>query len=591
MNWYQRHQEWIDRHQNWAVLLWIILAPAMCFAIYFILALIFSYTSPYLIMPLATAMIVTSVISVVVVLIYFYIKSKRKKLSISYRQTLLEANAEKEKYEISATESQEEEYKHSVWEIYRKEWETANPEKRTELNKRMLRWQELIKTGQTASQAYIRVMEEESDETLHQPIPAEKKAKTKTRRYLLLVLAFVILLSISLVVYARISAPASEPSLEPTQLPESSSAAPIQTVTGDLVIEVNENGLSINNNRFDMDSTLDDYIKVLGNPSRVTELMNTIHTYDDAGIMLYHPPHSNEIISVSIDYTRGDYEFSPKHVFSGNLVIGGSIVQSTSSLDFLKSINTLTLEDSSFGVYRGHLGDTTLIFEYLESTDKLDGLAISFSKPTTLAETTPTFEQTGQELEKGWVRITIADVGSIDYPSNFLELQSGEYRDTATEFFQDLEIEQADFTLQQVGLNELKPSALNEYRRVLFVTDYLNPGEEVFRANEKYTLSQEELIEFRDELIDQLRQGFAETKTIDIKIIDPGSLEIMEVNGMFPMVQTYKRQLNDNPVVLVKTYMFQNYDKIHYLSFSCRVIDEEECRDIYEKVLYSFRLD
>ncbi len=89
-------------------------------------------------------------------------------------------DTEKEKHKISTTESQEKEYEHNVWEIYRKEWETASREKRVELNKRMLRWQELMKSGLTASQAYIRVMQGESDET-PQPIPAEKKTNTKSR--------------------------------------------------------------------------------------------------------------------------------------------------------------------------------------------------------------------------------------------------------------------------------------------------------------------------------------------------------------------------------------------------------------------------
>jgi len=57
----------------------------------------------------------------------------------------------------------EREYKHNVWEIYRKEFATASSEKRIALNKRMRRWQELVKNGLTASQAYYRVMEEDSD--------------------------------------------------------------------------------------------------------------------------------------------------------------------------------------------------------------------------------------------------------------------------------------------------------------------------------------------------------------------------------------------------------------------------------------------
>ncbi|MFC2071464.1 hypothetical protein ACFLUU_01930 [Chloroflexota bacterium] len=62
-------------------------------------------------------------------------------------------------------ESSEEEYRRSIWEIYRKEWETASPEKRVELNKRMNSWQELMKDGLSARQAYDNVMGEESDDT------------------------------------------------------------------------------------------------------------------------------------------------------------------------------------------------------------------------------------------------------------------------------------------------------------------------------------------------------------------------------------------------------------------------------------------
>lgn len=197
-----------------------------------------------------------------------------------------------------------------------------------------------------------------------------------------------------------------------------------------------------------------------------------------------------------------------------------------------------------------------------------------------------------QEIEAGWIRIEIKDVGSIDYPTDFLELQSEEYRDIAQETYQILKLGKSDFTLQQVSLNELLPSAFDEYRRVVFRTVYMDPGEEVFRANEKYTVSQEELAELQNEAIDQLLREFVKLKTIgsETKLVESISLEVVEVNGMFPMVHTYTRQLNDNPIVLVKSYLFWNYDRIHGLAFSCRVVDEEECRDIYDKILDSFRL-
>lgn len=191
------------------------------------------------------------------------------------------------------------------------------------------------------------------------------------------------------------------------------------------------------------------------------------------------------------------------------------------------------------------------------------------------------------KIEEGWVRLRIEDVGSIDYPSDFLELQSGDYKETKEEFFRVYDIPSSDFTLQQVGLNELKPSASEEYRRVVFKTEYLNPGEKVFRANEKYTMSQQELAELQNELIDKLQREFL---MLNIKLVEFVSIEIKEVNGMFPLVYTYKRQLGDNPIVLVKIYVFWNYDKTHHLAFSYRVEDEEECREIYDKIIDSFRI-
>ncbi len=73
-------------------------------------------------------------------------------------------------------ESQEEEYKHNAWEIYRKEWATASPEKKTELNKRMHRWQELMKNGWTAQQAYYKAMEEELAFTMAEE-PSDKSPR------------------------------------------------------------------------------------------------------------------------------------------------------------------------------------------------------------------------------------------------------------------------------------------------------------------------------------------------------------------------------------------------------------------------------
>jgi len=61
------------------------------------------------------------------------------------------------------SQDKEKEYEDNIWEIYHKEWATASGEKRIELNKRMRRWQQLMKNGWTAQQAYYKAMEGELD--------------------------------------------------------------------------------------------------------------------------------------------------------------------------------------------------------------------------------------------------------------------------------------------------------------------------------------------------------------------------------------------------------------------------------------------
>ena len=194
--------------------------------------------------------------------------------------------------------------------------------------------------------------------------------------------------------------------------------------------------------------------------------------------------------------------------------------------------------------------------------------------------------------DEGWIRLEIKDIGSIDYPPDFLELPSGDYREFQEKYYVWYEIPSPLFTLHQVGLNELRLSALGEYRRVLFDTDYLGSWETVSRPNEKYTLSRQELADLHGERVSQLRQAYARLKRDglgDNRIIDTGFVEIAEVNGMFSLLWTYKSQLNNEPVVL-EQYMYQNSDKVHYLTFSCRVQDNDECADVFERILRSFRL-
>ena len=136
-------------------------------------------------------------------------------------------------------------------------------------------------------------------------------------------------------------------------------------------------------------------------------------------------------------------------------------------------------------------------------------------------------------------------------------------------------------------------SALEEYRRVIFYTVNLGIGERVYKNGESYHFTRDELNEMDDETKEQLAAGskLLEASTgYKSKLLEFYPVQIIEVNGMYPLNYNIKRQIGSNPAVMVKSYMFFNYDKTHALSFACRVEDEHEYNEFYEKMLNSFKL-
>jgi hypothetical protein len=95
---------------------------------------------------------------------------------------------------------EEKEYKHNIWEMYRKEWATATPEKKLELNTRMLSWQQLMKRGLSASQAYVKVLQENSEYSEMEEPPDESPAIayiSRTRKVPLIVLCIILVVAIA----------------------------------------------------------------------------------------------------------------------------------------------------------------------------------------------------------------------------------------------------------------------------------------------------------------------------------------------------------------------------------------------------------
>jgi len=197
------------------------------------------------------------------------------------------------------------------------------------------------------------------------------------------------------------------------------------------------------------------------------------------------------------------------------------------------------------------------------------------------------------EIAEDWARINIGNIGSIDYPDNVLELQSGIYKEFMDEAHKIFKIDESNFVLQQKGLNDLSTSSFDKYARIMFQTIKVDTGG-LTNINERPPFSESELNEFGDGLRNQIISEFKRLGDVTgqkNKIIEWNPATIKEINNMYPVILTYKRQLNDNPIVLVKQYQFWDDNQVYRIVFSYRVEDESEYKDIYQDIIKSFSIN
>lgn len=189
------------------------------------------------------------------------------------------------------------------------------------------------------------------------------------------------------------------------------------------------------------------------------------------------------------------------------------------------------------------------------------------------------------DLPSGWQRVQIAEVGTIDIPPT-MEVQSGQYaklNQAVKKSILDLdEGGTGEITIQQKGLNSFDPLAYKSYVRVMVETSVGNPNDFVHLTS-RYEVTQDELRE-----ISTLFRTQAENQFTKILQWDVPSLEL--VNGMQAIRLSYRRQYQNNPSVRVTTYMFQNHDRMHYLTMSYREAERTKWLADFSTILSSFRI-
>jgi len=187
-------------------------------------------------------------------------------------------------------------------------------------------------------------------------------------------------------------------------------------------------------------------------------------------------------------------------------------------------------------------------------------------------------------LPNGWLRIEIAEVGTIDIPPE-MEVQSDSQYEAIRDLYGNWSDERGATSpgdiiiIQPQGQNKLDASAQELYARVIVGTRIVDPGD-VAGLHTRFDATKDEL---RD-LSNSMRAGLPAT------ILEWSEPAVATVNGMQAIRFNFELQLADHPPVRVQSYLFQNYDRVHNLILFHRTSEMNKWSSDLQRVLKSFRI-
>lgn len=188
-------------------------------------------------------------------------------------------------------------------------------------------------------------------------------------------------------------------------------------------------------------------------------------------------------------------------------------------------------------------------------------------------------------LETGWERVELSGIGSLDIPPN-MEMQTDK-TGIISKLYDDFNIPPGSIVFQQRGLNENEPESFQTFARVTIQTVTGNTGEFSSLYFPVPLYQTDELKDIDTQFKASTINGHAK---LGIKVLDWYPPSLKTVNGMSCMYYGFTRQLNNNPVVLVHYYMFQNIDEMYILTLSYQLEKEDIWKTDFEKILDSFRI-
>lgn len=142
-------------------------------------------------------------------------------------------------------------------------------------------------------------------------------------------------------------------------------------------IEIRSDSLFVNSQIIANRTTPTEVQSIFGKPDRRFSLANIIWTYDQLGLRIYISPEDSSV-SISLDFVKETYEFSPKKAFAGTLIINNKQITKKTSIADFQEIKDIGFKFSVLHMYRASAGELEFIFTYSVEKKQLEGASISF---------------------------------------------------------------------------------------------------------------------------------------------------------------------------------------------------------------------
>src|ERR1051326_602380 len=101
-------------------------------------------------------------------------------------------------------------------------------------------------------------------------------------------------------------------------------------------IDVTNGEVSIDGKTLD-DLSIESFRKILGEPTKVSHLANTIYTYSNCGICLFEAPGSGMLKEMQVHFRHEKQDYAPKKNFKGTFTLQGKEIHNGENYDEVRS--------------------------------------------------------------------------------------------------------------------------------------------------------------------------------------------------------------------------------------------------------------